>query len=126
MNIKNKKEIILLLVIFVIILLVALVFWGKSKADGSEAIVTIDGKEYGRYELSEEQDIPIQINGQITNHLFIKDGVADMIEANCPDQLCVNMKAISKDQETIVCLPNKVVVEIKSESRPSDFDTMIN
>ena len=46
-----------------------------------------------------------------------------MIEADCPDQLCVHQKAISKDRETIVCLPNKVVVEVKSKTE-SEFDSI--
>ena len=38
-----------------------------------------------------------------------------MIEADCPDRLCVKQKAICKNGETIVCLPHKVVVEIRSQ-----------
>ena len=38
-----------------------------------------------------------------------------MKEADCPDQICVRHKAISKSGESIVCLPHKVVVEISSE-----------
>ena len=37
-----------------------------------------------------------------------------MLEANCPDEICVHHKPISKNGETIVCLPNKVVVVIKN------------
>ena len=36
-----------------------------------------------------------------------------MISADCPDKLCVNQHAISSNGETIVCLPNKVVVEVE-------------
>ena len=35
-----------------------------------------------------------------------------MTEADCPDQLCVHQRAISKQKQTIVCLPNRVVVEV--------------
>lgn len=118
----KKKEIILLAVIFVIILVVAVIFYGGKKDDGSIAIVTIDGVEYGSYALSEDQEIPIVINGVTTNHLIIKDGMADMIDADCPDQLCVNMKSISMNAETIVCLPNKVVVEVESDTQISELD----
>ena len=56
--------------------------------------------------------IPIQKDGKTTNLLVIKDGKADVTEADCPDKLCVHQKAISKTNETIVCLPNKVVVQV--------------
>ena len=36
-----------------------------------------------------------------------------MISADCPDKLCVHQHAISANGETIVCLPNKVVAEVK-------------
>ena len=59
------------------------------------------------------------------NYLVIKDGYADITEANCPDKLCAKQKKISLDRETIVCLPNKVVVEIISNSS-SDVDAVAN
>ena len=64
-------------------------------------------------------------SGKVTNILLIKDNCANMIEANCPDKLCVNQKAISKEKETIVCLPNKVVVTVESDDE-SDFDAIAN
>ena len=49
---------------------------------------------------------------QDSNVLMIKDGRAQMKSADCPDQICVRQKAISKEGESIICLPNKVVVSI--------------
>lgn len=45
--------------------------------------------------------------------LVIKDGEANMQEADCPNQICVHHSPISHKGETIVCLPNRVIVEIK-------------
>ena len=59
-------------------------------------------------ELYEEREIPIYEG----NVLWIHNGMADMKNADCPDKICVNHQSISKARETIVCLPNKVVVEI--------------
>ena len=70
--------------------------------------VTVDGELFGIYSLEKEQEIKIND----TNRMIIKDGQADMTEANCPDQICVDHKTISKNKETIICLPNKVIVEI--------------
>ena len=52
-----------------------------------------------------------------------KDGTADITEADCPDKLCVHQRAISKTKETIVCLPNKVVVEVTG-SEESELDSV--
>ena len=76
--------------------------------DGAVVTVTVEGEIYGTYFLNENQEI--DING--TNHLSIHDGRADMTQADCPDKLCVHQKPISRDRETIVCLPNQVVAEV--------------
>ena len=85
-------------------------------------VVKVDGKIEGTYSLGEDQEI--SINGG-TNTLVIKNNRAKMKEADCPDQLCVNQKAISKNNESIICLPNKVVVEVES-SENSEFDAVSN
>ncbi|MBQ2115543.1 MAG: NusG domain II-containing protein, partial [Lachnospiraceae bacterium] len=38
------------------------------------------------------------------------------------DQYCVRHKAITGQNETIVCLPHKLVVEIYSELNRNDID----
>ena len=46
-----------------------------------------------------------------------------MTKADCPDKLCVNQNAVSKNGESIICLPNKVVVTVDS-SENSEFDAV--
>ena len=45
--------------------------------------------------------------------LIIKDGEVYMQEADCPNQICVHHSPISHKGETIVCLPNRVIIEIR-------------
>ena len=118
----KKGDIILIL----LILLVAGSAFGIYRAfpgsGGGEAVVYVDGEEEGRYSLNEDQTI--EINGG-TNILQIKNGKADMTEADCLDQLCVNQRAISRQGESIICLPHKVVVEVES-SESSELDAVTN
>lgn len=72
--------------------------------------VTVDGVLYGTYSLCEDQVIKIDD----TNRLEIHDGFARMEWADCPDQVCVNHRSISRDGESIICLPNQVVVSIEN------------
>lgn len=97
------------------------IFHGKS---GAYAEVTIDGELYGTYALYEDQTVLIRQNGMVTNTLMIKDGKADMTDADCPDLLCVHQRSIGKENETIVCLPNKVVVKIVGAKEKSDMDSI--
>ena len=48
-----------------------------------------------------------------------------MEEADCPDLLCVHQKAISKEGESIICLPNKVVVTIRG-GEETELDAVTN
>ncbi|MBQ7327325.1 MAG: NusG domain II-containing protein [Clostridia bacterium] len=112
---ENKKllsDIILIGVLLIVSLSVFLI-WYLSGTDGSTAVVTVDGKRVGEYSLA--IDGVYYINDG-TNVLAIEDGKAYMKEASCPGyQDCVETGKISRVGETIVCLPNKVVVEIVGE-----------
>ena len=44
-----------------------------------------------------------------------------MEKADCPDQVCVRHSAISRNGESIICLPHEVVVSIEDgESSGAD------
>lgn len=47
------------------------------------------------------------------NTLVIRDGQVYMKDATCKNGVCVHTGKISKKGESIICLPHKVVVEIK-------------
>lgn len=79
---------------------------------GSKILITVDGQLYGTYDLGENQKISIELDGETANVVVIKDGAAYMEDADCPDKLCVHQGKISRDGQTIVCLPHKLVVEV--------------
>ena len=76
--------------------------------------MTVDGKKYGVYSLSEDKTIAVK-RGNKLNVIRIKHGYVTMSEASCENQVCVKHKAISKTGESIICLPNKVVVSISGK-----------
>lgn len=125
----GRNDIILISVIVIIsvaLLLIWKLVYLKGQDTDSDACVevTIDGRTYGTYPLSKDDTIKIKNgDGDVTNTLVIKGGVADMTSADCPDHLCVKQKAISKAGESIICLPNKVVVTVKSDMK-SDIDSI--
>ena len=110
---KNDVIFISLLAVFCIAVCVAVYKGGV--VEGSNILITIDGEEYGTYSLFEEQTIVIE-NGDAKNIIEIKGGKAYMLEASCPDQLCVDQNEISFDKESIICLPNKVVLTVISDA----------
>lgn len=99
-----------MILIIVVILFAAI--WGGffffRKDEGNSVRITVEGEEYGTYPLN--QNKIIDIHGK--NKVEIKNGKVSMLQADCPDQLCVNMLPIGESYEMIVCLPNQVIVEV--------------
>lgn len=95
-----------------VVLFLAMFFVKKNTING-EAVVLIEGKEYGRYPLSE--DAVIEIPGLLGNNvLTVKDGVAFMSTAVCPDKICMDFGEIHYNTEMIVCRPGSIVVLIEN------------
>ena len=58
----------------------------------------------------------------------IKNGLATMTDASCPDHLCMYQGSIGEKGGLIVCLPNKVVIEgvkaVSSDQASDGVDTV--
>lgn len=93
---------------------VALGYTLLFRSPGDWVVVEVDGEVFGRYPLDENTSIRIETGTDGYNVLKIADGYASVTEASCPDKLCVHQHKISRSDETIVCLPNRVVVSVVS------------
>lgn len=98
-------------------------FQGKNSVS-KQVIITLDGKEYGRYSINKDDVINIK-TADGSNTIQIKDGKVTMTKADCPDKYCVSHKSISRKNESIVCLPHKLSVEI-SDDEEMDSDEKID
>lgn len=114
MNQKKKRELFLaggLLLAALLLFCSQRILAGRQSP--SSVLVSVDGKETARFFLTEEVDTVIEgIHGG-TNRLIIQNGAASITEATCPDHLCISQGAITESGQTIVCLPNRVVVTIQ-------------
>jgi len=84
------------------------------KSDGGQVLVSVDGQIAESFSLNENKEIMLEFHGQ--NLLVIKDGYASVASADCPDKLCVKQPKISKDGETIICLPHRLIIKISEDS----------
>ena len=107
-NKKMLADIILVASLLLISLSVFLVIT-LTKEEGAFAVVSVDGEVVARYSLSIDGEY--SLNGG-TNTLVIEKGRAFVTYASCPDGLCINQGKISMTGERIVCLPNRVMIEI--------------
>lgn len=99
----------------------ALAYLNQNAAD--TVLVLQDGKQVGAYPLKEDMLTIVTWGDTEYNLLKISDGTVFVLEADCPDKLCVKQKAISQNGESIICLPHKLVIRIVSKEE-SELDAV--
>lgn len=131
-----RKADIILLIILVAAGLAATAALSMSRSDaGSDAKVVIEssGDVYATYPLSEDRTVIVPAPQENASSLKVPDdsrpaadqfdhynvvvisgGTVKVTEASCANQVCVGHSAISRSGESIVCLPNKLIVRIDS------------
>ena len=86
-------------------------FLAFGSDDGARVKVLTAGDLYGTYSLDQDQTVTVR-RGSHVNEFEIKDGAVRMVHADCRNHDCIQQGTITKTGETIVCLPNKVVLEV--------------
>ena len=120
-----KKADIILLIIILAVGIPLSVLSLTAGTTGDRVEISLNGRVCGTYPLHEDRVIEVTKDGH-TNHITIKDGQVSMSYSTCRNQVCVNTGAISQAKDAIVCLPNRVVVEIISsgEGKGGDADVI--
>lgn len=123
---RLRNDIILIVAILLVAVL-GMVYLFNFRATGDIVKVTIDGKVFGVYSLSKDTVVDIHIgeNDAELNRLIIKDGKAYVETATCPDKICVDHRPIFRDGESIICLPNEVVISVITQNDSDNPDIVI-
>ena len=116
-------------VIFIAVLLAVVAIAGAClyffRGEGDTVTVSVDGKEIATYPLNVDRVEDIRTGTDGLNRLVIKDGKAYVETASCPDGICAAHKPIHREGESIVCLPNKVVVTVKTADTAAEPDIVV-
>lgn len=111
-----KKRDGYLLVFFLITAAAMAVFMNVFGKDAGECVVvTVDGEEFGVYRLSQDSVIEVE-NAFGSNRIVIKNGSAYMEAADCPDKYCMTYQPVTKANESIICLPHRLVVQVEGKN----------
>lgn len=129
MNDKRiKRSAMAASLLFIAIFLISILFFVLHSTDKnykSIANVFQDGKLIKKISLNKEETKTYRIdteNGNF-NILEVRKGCVSVIDADCPDKLCEKIECNSSKSLPIVCLPNRLVVEIVEEKQ-SNNDSM--
>ena len=97
--------------VVLILVLLALIglslYFALSPEKGATAEIYLDGELYETLPLS--RDTRIELDHMT---VVVSDGCVRVEDADCPDKICEKRGVISRAGESIVCLPNRVVVKI--------------
>lgn len=119
----RKNDIYLIIALIFLFLIISARFF-LSQDNGSYVRVSIDGKYDVSFPLSKDIEYVIGgYNGGV-NTLVISDGYAFIKDSSCPDHLCENMGKISKTGQSVICLPNRVVIEITGSDNEDEYDVI--
>lgn len=111
---SRKKEIIavLILVLIAVVSFVCIRFFVEGK--GKYVKVYVNNKLTKTFDLNKDREYFIETKVGY-NLLIIKNNKVRILDADCPNKICVNKGYISKNEESIICLPHHVVVTVESD-----------
>lgn len=98
-----------------VLLAAAAVFLLTKGQAGVWAVVTANGQEVAKLSLEKEQTFVYE--DQYKNRICTGDGAVWIEETNCPDGTCQKSGAIHFTGESIVCLPNGLVITIEGAAK---------
>lgn len=122
LTIKMKSNRFWLMLLGGLLLISAVVGWMFAGKDGKTAVVTLDGIVLAEIDLSKvETSYTIEAEGKYHNTIEFDRGRVRVSYADCPDQVCVDTGWIEDGTVPIVCLPNRLVIEITGEEDGLDI-----
>lgn len=112
---KHKTDLIVIIALLLIAVISYILIGNIYNTKGNYAEISVDGKVVKTLSLDKDisYDIPLK---EHKNTVEIKNGQVFMSEADCPDKLCIKQGTISKNGQSIICLPHKIVVRVISDS----------
>lgn len=111
-NMKRNDVILIVLLLTISIVWIALLALGRKSGDN--VLIYSDGVLYGRYSIHDYNDITIESGKGAYNRIIIDNNEVCMMDANCPDRVCINQGNICNSNDTICCAPNGIVIVIES------------
>ena len=90
---------------------------------GAVAQVYWNGTLLHTFPLDEPVEYTLSAPDSGSNTILIRDGRVCVCEASCPDQVCVNQGWVNTDTTPIVCLPNRLVIQVKGGEQDLDAAT---
>lgn len=112
---KRQQRNTLILALVLLAVLAAGFFVQRSlfSGQGAKAIVQVGGQVTHELSLSKAQELWVGDDEIGRNLVRVEDGAVMVVEADCPDKVCVHTGPIRQEGEVIACLPHGVIIYIQ-------------
>lgn len=120
-EISTKRDVVIVLTILIASIGWAIIASHSKKA--AEAVVIVHSKVYKVVSLNKNETFKIKWNGKYLMTVQVKDGAIRAKDSTCKNKICVHTGWISRDGQSIVCVPNRIIIYTKG-AKPASFDLM--
>ncbi len=109
---RRARNILILALVLLTALAVFLIRRQLLSQEGAKAVVQIGGRAGEEVDLSKDQEFWVGDPEIGRNLIRVEDGAVMVVQADCPDKICVHTGPISQEGEVIACLPHGVIIYI--------------
>jgi hypothetical protein len=108
------------IIVAVVVALILLLFSRTFGFKGDEKYIEITGVNF-QEEYDPGDDRVVEVPGPLgMTRVVIKDGRAWVEDSPCRDKVCIRMGKVSRPGEEAICLPNRVIVQMKGRGGSVD------
>lgn len=116
---KSNKILLLCFSAAAVAAIAGIVYFNTHNESKKYAFIYEDGELVHKIELNKvTKSYTLQIGG---NTVLVEKGQISMLEADCPDKVCVKQGAISDGARPIICLPNDVIIKLTDDEYDTDI-----
>lgn len=115
--VKTKTWIIIISAIFLLSLVFSLLIFLRPRRAGT-AEIYVDGELIRTVDLNNDETFTVD-TGRGVNTVLVSAGRIRVIDADCPDRVCVKSGWLT-GSAPIVCLPHRLVISFSSDTGGPD------
>jgi len=107
---------VLLIICICLAIIISMFVLKRPIGQGDSVSILQDGKPVYNLSLSESRSI--DVNGPLgITRIRIEKGQVWIADAPCPQKICQRIGKISRAGSVIICVPNKILVEVNGDSK---------
>lgn len=121
---KYLPDIIIISSILLISLIFMIIINNNQNGRGKTFTVTVNGEITESYDINIDQVIRIKgYDGY--NVISVTNGEISVTDADCRDGSCIISGPISRVGQSIVCLPNRLVISVDGDNIDKEYDSIV-